>query len=181
MISRLSAACVLAFFPSEASSQSPRQPATTAGPESSTEVYGDWALICGGLVNNGNKVCEADLTISVKNPQTQQVANIARVAFASLGKDKPVHVVVQTPTNVTIAPGVALEPEAGKGAISLVYRTCAPAGCFAESDLAADQVKRFREHGAKAQLTITDAAGKAVVLPISLRGFDQAMDAMAKR
>jgi invasion protein IalB len=170
-----------AAAPALATAASPQAAPVGAGPESSTETYGDWALICGGVAVASGKVCEVDATISLKNQQTQQATPIARVAFASLGKDRPFHAVVQTPNNVTIAPGVKLEPEEGKGALTLVFRACAPTGCFAEGDLTMDQVKRFRDRSAPARVAFTDAGGKPVVLPVSLRGFDQAMDALAKR
>lgn len=151
-------------------------PAVSSTPESSTETYGDWALVCSGVASLHTRVCEVDATISLKG----QNAPIARIAFARLAKDKPFRVVVQTPANVTIAPGVKLEPEANKETITLGYRTCAPTGCFSEADITSDQVKSFRGRSAPGQLTVTDSTGKSVALPFSLRGFDQALDAMGK-
>jgi invasion protein IalB len=103
------------------------------------------------------------------------------MAFARPQNDKPVRLIVQTPVDVVIAPGVKVEPTLDKGAVILAFRACTMRGCFAESDLAADQLASFRGRDAPGQITITGADGKAFALQISLRGLDQALDAFMKR
>jgi invasion protein IalB len=162
-----------ALYADEAQPQTP----VSATPESTTETFGDWTLVCNTLPNIPSKVCEVDATITIKG----QNAPIVRVAFARPAKDKPIRIVVQAPNNILIAPGAKIEVEAGKGAVALVYRSCTPAGCFAESDISADQLKTFRGRTAPGQIVMTDPAGKSFALPLSYRGVDQALDALAKR
>lgn len=158
--------------------QKPPAPAVkpvVAAPQSTTETYGDWVLICSSAPTG--QICEVDSSLSVRG----QTSAIARIAFAQPAKDKPLRLVVQTPTNILIAPGVKVESEPGKKGVALVYRSCVPGGCFAEADLSGDQAQAFRGRGEPGQITLTDASGRAVALPISFRGLDSALDALGRK
>ena len=162
-----------------AEQQKPAEPQApvSATPDSTTETFGDWSLICNAIANSPTKICEVDATISVRG----QNSPIARVAFARPLKDKPIRLVVQTPNNVLIAPGVKVEAESGKDSVALGFRACTPSGCFAEADVTPDQLKGFRGRTAPGRILLTDATGKAFALEISLRGLEQALDSLGKR
>jgi invasion protein IalB len=162
-----------------AEQQKPPEPQApvSSTPDSTTETFGDWSLICNAIANSSVRICEVDATIVVRG----QNSPIARVAFARPQKDKPLRLIVQTPNNVLIAPGVKVETESGKDTVALSFRACTPTGCFAESDVTADQLKSFRGRATPGRIVLTDATGKAFALEISLRGLDQALDSLAKR
>lgn len=161
---------------SEAPKPSPEALKPVSGvPESTSETYGDWVLICSAAPSG--RLCETDTTLTLRGQNTA----VAKVAFARPVKDKPTHLIVVTPLNIQIAPGVKFEAENGKGAVTLAYRSCTSGGCFAESDVTADQVSAFRKSAGAGQITITDVGNKALALQISFRGLDQALDALAKK
>lgn len=159
----------------EAAKPQQAQKPVSSTPQSTTETYGDWILICSAAPTG--QVCEVDTSLSVRG----QAGAIARVAFAKPTREAPLRLIVQTPVNVLIAPGVKVESEAKKTAVALVYRSCTPGGCFAEADLTADQAKAFRGRTEPGQITLTDSSGRAFALPFTFTGFDQALDALARK
>jgi invasion protein IalB len=152
--------------------------AAPSGPDTTTETFGDWAMVCAAAAGASERPCEVNTTLSIRG----QSAPFARIAFARPAGDKPARIMALVPVNVTNAAGVKIESEPGKGGIDLPFKSCVPAGCLAEADLSKDQLQAFRTPGkTTGQLTLTDASGKSATLQFSLRGVDQALDAFLKR
>lgn len=146
-----------------------------ATPQSTTETYGDWILICSSTP--AGQICEVDTTLSLRG----QAEAVARIAFGQPAKGKPLRLVVQTPANILIPPGVKLDIEPDKKSVSLAYRSCAPGGCFAESDLSPEQDQFFRGRSDPGQLVFTSASGQVIALPVSFRGLEPALDALGHK
>jgi invasion protein IalB len=64
--------------------------------------------------------------------------------------------------------------------LELSWRRCVPGGCFAETELKDDVLKRYRAQTANGKMQFKDAAGREVPLPFSFRGLPQALDGLAK-
>jgi invasion protein IalB len=163
--------------PAQTAPQQNTPAAVSTTPQATTETYGDWIVICS--VAPAGTVCEADSSLNVRGQQ----GAIARIAFAKPAKDRAMRLVVQTPVSISIAPGVKVEAQPGKSAVALAYRTCTPGGCFADADTTSEQMQAFRAAaaGEGGRITITDATGRALELPVSFRGLDVALDALAKK
>jgi invasion protein IalB len=153
--------------------------AAPSGPDSTTESFGDWAMVCAApAAGASERPCEVNTTLTIRG----QSAPFARIAFARPTGDKPARIMALVPVNISNAAGVKIESEPGKGGIDLPFKSCLPAGCLAEAELSKDQLQGFRAPGKTAgQLTLVDAAGKSATLQFSLRGVDQALDAFLKR
>lgn len=147
-------------------------------PDTTTETFGDWTVVCTSHVAGGTeKVCEVGITIALRG----QTAPVARIAFGRQAKDKPMRIVALVPPNVSVAPGVTIAPEAGKPGLGLAYKSCLPGGCIADADLGKDQVQSFRNRPKPGQIAFNDASGKPVTLELSFKGLDQALEALGKR
>jgi invasion protein IalB len=153
--------------------------AAPSGPDSTTESFGDWAMVCAApAAGASERPCEVNTTLTIRG----QSAPFARIAFARPTGDKPARIMALVPVNISNAAGVKIESEPGKGGIDLPFKSCIPAGCLAEAELSKDQLQGFRAPGKTAgQLILVDAAGKSATLQFSLRGVDQALDAFLKR
>lgn len=148
-----------------------------SAPDSTTETFGDWSVVCSALNGSTEKLCEVDTAITLRG----QSAPVVRIAFGRPARDKPVRLIVIVPTNVLIAPGVKVDFDDGKAGASLAFKSCTAAGCFAETELSNEQLHGFRGHAQPGRISLTEPAGKAVALGLSFRGFDQALDSYLKR
>jgi invasion protein IalB len=154
-------------------------PAVSAEPQTTTASYGDWTLRCQRFAEAANiaKVCEISTTIQAGQPQ----APIAQVALGRLTKADSYHLTAHLPNNIALPSvvKVALGDKDGR-ANELAWRRCTPAGCFADASLTDAQWKALRGLNDAGSLEFTDAAGRPIKLPFSLRGLPQALDALAK-
>ncbi|ACK52204.1 putative invasion protein B [Methylocella silvestris BL2] len=89
--------------------------------------------------------------------------------------------VILVPVNVTIAPGLEVLADPAQPALKIPLKTCIQAACFSEIELNNDQLQLFRNRSQPAQITFTDPRGNPVKIALSLKGLDQALDALAKR
>jgi invasion protein IalB len=165
--------------PGETAAEPKKKPADAssaalAGPDSTTETFGDWSLVCSASAGGaGDRACEVNTSIVLRG----QSAPFARIAFTRAA-DKPARVIALVPANISTQSVVRIANDTGKSEISLPFKSCVPGGCLAEADLAKEQLLALRASAkAAAQLTLVDASGKSSSLPLSLRGLDQALNA----
>jgi invasion protein IalB len=164
--------------PGDAKQKSAEAQKAPAGPDSTTENFGDWSLVCAAPASPADRSCEVNTTLTIRG----QSSPFARVAFVRPARDKPTRLIALVPVNVSTASVVKIAADSGKADISLPFKSCVPAGCLAESELSKDQLQAFRSQAkAAGQMTLVDAAGKSTMLAISLRGLDQALDAFFKQ
>jgi invasion protein IalB len=159
--------------------QKPAEAPKAAGPDSTTETFGDWSLVCAAPASGGgDRPCEVNTTLTIRG----QSAPFARIAFVRSAKDKPARIIALVPVNVSTAPGVKIESDPGKAEINLPFKSCVPAGCVAEAELTRDQLQGFRaQTNTAGQITLVDSTGKSAALQLSLRGLDQALDTFFKQ
>jgi invasion protein IalB len=150
------------------------------GPDSTSETFGDWAVVCGTTATEPpERVCEVDTNVMIRG----QTAPSARVAIGHAGKEKSMRIVTLVPVNVSIPQGVSLTFETGKPGLALSFKTCAAGACFAEADLTKDQLAGFRAaagRGTTGQVSFADPSGKQIPFEFSLKGFEQAVDSWQK-
>jgi invasion protein IalB len=176
----LNANLALAQSAPRPASAAPPSATTSSEPDQTTANYGDWALRCvrTGEGAAATRACEVLQALSVKGQQQP----LARVAFGSPDKAEALRLTLM------IAPAVSLEEVprlilGAKGtapAMSLAWRRCLPAGCFADGALTPAVLKQLRQKDEPMEMTLKDATGKPFTLSISTRGLPQALDALAK-
>jgi invasion protein IalB len=177
----LLAALLLApVFSAAALAQTAPKPPAPVGtePQSTSASYGDWTVRCDRIADGDKtvKICEA---VGVIRNQNQNAVAQAIVSRAS--KAEPLKLTAQAPNNVLIPSVVKFTP-GGKDAKpwELGLRRATPIGVFADLALSDAQLLALHGPAEAGALEFTDAAGRAVSLPLSLRGLPQALDALAR-
>lgn len=146
----------------------------SGGPDSTTETFGDWSIVCSAQGGSAERACEVDTSVLLRG----QSAPFARIAVVRPSKDKPAQIVALVPVNVSLGSPIRITGESGKLDLDLSFRSCVPGGCLADVELSKDQSQVLAGPAkASGQLILVDASGKTATLPISLRGLDQALGA----
>ncbi len=106
---------------------------------------------------------------------------IAQVAIARPSAQAPLKLAVVLPVHVAFAEPPRISAGAPAAlALTLVWRRCLPTGCFADADLTDAMARVWRTQESPAQLVLQDGSGRAVALPLSLRGLGDALDALGR-
>jgi invasion protein IalB len=142
------------------------------------EIFGDWAVVCGTPpADVHGRMCEITTMIAASG----ETAPLVRVALLRPEQNKPMRLMAIVAAAVSIAPGVNFALAPGEPGINLTYKYCAAAACFADAELAEEQIVLFRNRPRGGRLAFSDPAGNEVEVEVSFRGFDQALDALLKR
>jgi invasion protein IalB len=149
-------------------------------PETTTATYGAWVLRCQRRQDGGTetRICEVDQGIV---PQGQQNP-VAQIGIGRPSAKDELHLTAVMPTNVTFPSTPKISAGEKDQGVELVWRRCLPGACVADAVLKEDTLRAWRGETADnaGHLVFTDAAGRPVNVQFSLRGFAQAMDALAK-
>ncbi len=148
--------------------------APAVAPERTSAQFGDWTLTCAQA--GAERLCEI---MQVFHDQQRQP--VAALALGRPGKDQPQRLTFRLPVNVTVGRPVSLllDTEAG----SLPFRACAGSACQADLELRDEALlRRLRARTAEqpGRLEWVDAGGRDQGVAVSLRGFNAAMDALAR-
>lgn len=163
------------------------QPASTAPaaspvptePSSTTASFGDWTLRCQRITDAGKtmRVCEVAQVLQAQGQQSP----IAQIALGRVANGEPVRITAVMPVSVSFPSSVQIvmgDKEAKP--VDLPWRRCLPTGCFADIAPGDDVLKQWRKATEQGRILFKDAAGRDLALPLSSRGLDQALDALAK-
>ncbi len=153
--------------------------AIPAEPSSTTASFGDWTLRCQRLADAGKtvRICEVAQVLQAQGQQ----APIAQVALGRVANGEPVRVTAVMPVSVSFPSSVQITMgEKDAKPVELPWRRCLPTGCFAEAAPGDDVLKQWRKASEPGRILFKDAAGRDLALPLSARGLDQALDALAK-
>jgi invasion protein IalB len=141
-----------------------------------TEIlrFDNWTLTCNEFTEGAKKrVCTAQLHV------TQQKSNTVLLAW-TVGLDNENHPVsvIQTPTGVSIAPGIELR--LGKAAVrKMPFVSCEPSRCTASIPVDNTLVRDITA-AASADVVIYAPNGSGVKFNFPLKGFDKAYAELAK-
>ncbi len=155
------------------------QPPPSNEPESTTATFSDWTLRCQRVVSASTtlRICEVSHAVAGQQAQT----TLLQIAFARLTPTEPLKLTLVAPVNVTFPskPAVRIGERDGQP-VEMEWRRCIPGGCIADREVRDDMLARWRAHTGAGSITLKDAAGRDVAVPISFRGLAQALDALAK-
>ncbi|KFC63399.1 putative Invasion associated locus B family protein [Bosea sp. LC85] len=159
-----------------ASAQAPAAPGGVSQPDNTTATYGDWTHRCQQGV--GTRICEIVQTLEVQG----QRGPVALIALGRPVRNEPYKLVVQVPPNVSLGAKAGIRLALGEKDEGTLadFQRCLPGGCFAEVNVSDDLLKRWRGYGEAGQLRYQDGANRAVALPFSFKGFQAAVDALAR-
>lgn len=157
--------------------------AALAAPDRTSAAYGDWTLRCETTRPAGQpatRLCEIAFTFTDARNQP-----VAQMVLGRIARAEPMRVILQVPIEARVEEAARLQADpAAAEELSLPFKLCSLArgGCFAEADLPNDAVlRRLRARGeAPARISFRDSAGREVQLPMSLRGFGAALDALGR-
>lgn len=151
--------------------------ALAQAPTRTTATYEDWTVRCETPQGSAQKSCEV---FQAQQPQGQ-TSPVSQVAIGRAAKTDPLKIVVQVPVNVWLATGPRLLWDDKQPALALAFKRCVPGGCFADADLSDDLLRRMRARAEPGRLEYKDAIQRDVGIPVSFKGFAQAIDALAKQ
>jgi invasion protein IalB len=109
-----------------------------------------------------------------------QASPVTQIAIGRAAKNEPVKMVFQLPINIWIPAGLTMVYDGKETGVPATFRSCVPAGCFADLDLKDDMLKKLRSRTLPGRFEFKDAAQRNVVIPISFKGFGLAFDALSK-
>jgi invasion protein IalB len=165
--------CVTGIAAAQTAAQAPAQSA----PQQTTATYEDWIVRCETLQGPPvQKTCEMVQYTQVKGQQ----GVLTQVAIGRPLKGQPVKMVVQVPVGVWLPTGVTLTTGSKDPGISATFKRCATAGCFADTDVRDDTIRKLRALTDQGHIDFKDGAQKDVSLPVSFKGFGAAYDALSK-
>lgn len=147
-------------------------PVFAQAPRLTTATYDDWTVRC--EMHDTIKSCEMEQTSQVQGQPVSQIA-IGRPS-----KNEPLRIVFQVPINVWLPAGVTLVMDDKDPGVSAIFKRCINNGCFADTDLKDDAVKKLRARTDNGKMLFKDANQREVTIPVSFKGFGAAFEAMAK-
>jgi len=162
--------------PAQQPAAQPPAAAQTTNPQRTTATYEDWTVRCETRGTPPVKQCEMVQAVTAQG----QANPVTQVAVGRATPKDPVRMVFQLPVNVWIPAGVSFVFDAKAQPVPAGFKWCAPAGCFADIDLNNDLVKRLRSQTAQGRFAFKDAGQRDVAIPVSFKGFGQALDALLK-
>lgn len=144
-------------------------------PSRTTATYEDWTLRCEIQPNNAQKTCE------IIQVSQQSQSSSWTIAIGRANKSDPYKIIAILPMNLSLqtSPRVSLEDK--QPPVALAFKRCVPGGCFADADLSDDLLRRMRARAEPGRLEYKDAIQRDVGIPVSFKGFAQAVDALAKQ
>jgi invasion protein IalB len=155
------------------------QSAQSDTPQRTTATYDDWIVQCETQAGPpAQKVCDmAQITqVQAQGRNTP----FSRVAIAHPTKGEPIKLIVQLPVNASFAANVRIQAGDSDPGMAAPFSRCVPVGCFADFEIKDDLLKKLRAASGAGKLTFADAGGHDVSIPLSFKGFGQALDALAK-
>jgi invasion protein IalB len=149
-------------------------PGQNKGPDMTTETYGDWIMRCQTAAEG--KRCEVSQSIVLQG----QPNPIAQIAVGREKKSDPMRLVVQLPTNITFEGGVKTLLANGDSALDLSFKRCFPIGCFADAPLNDAVLSKLKAQTEPGSMKFKDGVEREISLPLSMRGFGTAVEALSR-
>ncbi|MFD1788314.1 invasion associated locus B family protein [Sphingomonas floccifaciens] len=165
-------AAMLVASPSQAAA--PAAPAPTPAPAPTVDRYGDWSLVC--AVRSGLPPCEVVQAVQRKDDGDK----LLRFSFAYAGKDDRYGVQYQVPLGVFVQPEALVRLDDKTDVPGYRITRCEADGCYIDRVVTRADLAPFYA-AQKGVIAVADKTGQALVLPLSLNGFGDAMKIMVSR
>lgn len=151
----------------------------SAEPDTTSATFGDWTLRCDRRldVTPPQRFCELAHIVQ----KAGETAAQGQLAVGRVSRSEPLKITAVLPINValrTLPKLVAEGPE--PVSLDLVWSRCIVGACFADAVAPDEVVKRLRSRTEPGRVEYRDGTDREATLPISFRGFGQALDALAR-
>ncbi len=155
-----------------------KAPESPRGPAATTATFGDWIHRCVRVQDADS--CEVYQQINGVTAPQRAASMLATVAVGSVAPGEPLQVTVALPVNLTLTTAPRLTFADG-AAFDFPFARCAGTVCFATYADTDRLVRRLKaETAATAKFEYRTAANTPLLVPVSLKGFDEAYDALVK-
>ena len=147
--------------------------------ESAIPTFGDWAKKCESSKDAEGverQICYVFQTVS--NKETGQMIMQVRVGFAP-GKNEPV-MIATLPLGALLPPGAAFVVE-GAEPVKMPFLACGREGCTTIGQLLSKAVVDAMQKGETASVRVALLNKKVLPVPVSLKGFTRAYNAIAPK
>lgn len=135
-------------------------------------THGDWTIQC-GKAEEGGEGRQCAMVQSTKSDKNPQAALTLLVGKAKQGDKDVTMMRVMAPIGVFLPTGVALEID-GAAVGRVPFTRCAPQLCMAIAEASAETLVKLKK-GKSANFIIYEAPGVGLPMPISLKGFSDAL------
>jgi invasion protein IalB len=143
-----------------------------AAQDGATQNYGDWQYKCETHASTDGERCY--ILYSAVVPETK--TRILQMAVALEGPGAGPLAILTAPLGVQLEEGLLLQIDGGE-TIRLPFKICAPGGCIAPRPLDQSHLSELKR-GVKLLVGFYNTAGELVAVPVSLKGFTAAYDAL---
>lgn len=153
--------------------------------ETRRENFGDWGFVCstsdtaGADDKEAKESCNLFQTALLNRDEGEgpgQRVLLTRVGYLD-GNEKPV-LLITAPLGILLPMGITVEVE-GHDAIRIPVQRCDAGGCLAYVVMDPPFVAAMKK-GDEAKVTVYDTQRRGVPIPLSLKGFTDGMEALAK-
>ncbi len=160
-----------AWFPSASAAENPAEPrAQPSPPPTDVKTYGDWVVRCFPI----KAPAQCDLFQATLDKATQRRIVSISIAYAPSTNFYAAKIIV--PLEVRLDAGVLVTADKFTSA-AMAYTRCEDDGCYMEDRVDTALIKNL--NGAKSgSIIVKSVPGGRVILPLSLRGFSDALSAM---
>lgn len=157
----------------------PAAPTSDPAPDQTTASYGDWTLRCNRRIDltPPRRFCEMALIVQKPGEATAR----GQVAVGRVARNEPLKVTAVLPPNVAFKTAPRLVTD-GKDALSLelAWTRCVAGACFSDAPLSDEAIGKLRTRTEAGRIDYRDGTDREASLPVSFRGFSQALDALAR-
>ena len=159
-----------------------QMPTPATDPHIVTTTFGDWALRCREASEKKEKdapkadrACEVSETLYAQDNS----GPIAKLSIGRPGEKGPLTAIVILPDNVSFPSSVHIRSDdKDVSGIQLDWIRCIPGGCFAQATPSDATVQYWHGLNTKGAIVFKDSSGEDISLPMSFRGFGEALDAL---
>jgi len=146
-------------------------------PQRTTATYQDWMVSCVmASTPGGQKACEVVQSQTLEG----QTSPVSQITINRADGGGPFKLFVQVPANVWLQAGVKLATDDKDPGLGTVFKWCIPTRCLSDADLPDAVIKKMRAQTEPGRLEFKDASQRDVVVPVSFKGFSDALDALSK-
>jgi len=145
-------------------------------PQRTAATYDDWTVSCVTGQGGSKKSC------AIMQSQTAQgqASPVSQVTISGATKDSPAKLFIQVPGDVWIPGGVTFLTDGAEPRLAATFILCASARCIAAAQLADASVTSLRAQKTPGRFVYKTASQTDVSIPVSFKGFNEALDALQK-
>ena len=148
--------------------------AAVAAPSQRMETYEDWTVRC--VERENLPPCDM-VQFATERDSGEQVM---QVSIAHAGKENAYGVQIRVPLGVLLDRGAVIRVDAEEPLTGFTFTRCHASGCYIERIMQPDELTPFKT-GIEGVLGVIGADGRPMTLPLSFRGFSEALRVMADR